>query len=164
MNTQTPPALDSSRITYQVPRDVLVRILWRRLMFRSRNHVILGLYIMLAVVCFIIGGGAEIAAYIFIGFAIANPIGIYGGVTKGVGDNPQITDPKTVDFSPSGLVTTGPNWKIEMPWTRFKGFSEDGSYFFLHVSESGTVSVVPKSAFTTEQQQKFREYAKTLNA
>jgi hypothetical protein len=164
MNMQTTPPLDSSRITYQVPHDVLVRILWRRMMFRSRNLSILGVCILLAVVCFIMGGGAEIAAYVFLGFAIANPIGIYGAINKSVGNNSEMTDLKTVDFNSSGLVATGPNWRHEMPWTRFRGFSEDDSYFYLHLSDSGTASIVPKSAFTAEQQQKFRGYAQARNA
>lgn len=90
------------------------------------------------------------------------PIIQYRALAKAV-DNDRIwTDPKTLDFSSSQLVSTGPNWKIESPWTRFKGSSEDADYFYLHISDNGIAAVIPKSAFSAEQQQKFRQYAQVL--
>jgi hypothetical protein len=48
-----------------------------------------------------------------------------------------------------------------MPWTRFKRFSEDATYFYLDLSQNGIGSVVPKSAFSREQLEKFREYERS---
>jgi hypothetical protein len=49
-----------------------------------------------------------------------------------------------------------------LPWTTFKGFSEDPTYFYLHLTDTGFASIIPKTAFTPESQQKFREYATPL--
>lgn len=99
-----------------------------------------------------------------LGALIAMPIVLYRAIAKAV-DNDRIwTDPKTLEFGPSQLVATGPNWKTEMPWTQFKGFSEDDTYFYLHLSDNGITSVIPKSAFSSDQQEHFRQYAQTRNA
>lgn len=159
-----PPLLDLQTISYQMPGDVLVRILFRRLMSRSLMVGILFIYVIFAIICLKSGGGAEIVAYFLLCLAIAKPIGVYLAVTRVIRNDSQLTDPKTVEFGPSRIVVTGPNWKNEMPWTRFKGFSEDSAYFYLHLSKVGMASIVPKSAFTMEQLQLFRQYGKTLNA
>lgn len=92
------------------------------------------------------------------------PIAQYRAIAKAVDNDRTWTDPKTLDFSPSQLVLTGPNWKTEMPWTRFRGFSEDATYFYLHLSDNGIASLIPKSAFSPEQRQRFRQYAQIRNA
>lgn len=101
---------------------------------------------------------------IFLMFLVFMPIAQYLVIAKAVDNDRTWTDPKTLDFSSSQLVLTGPNWKTEMPWTRFIGFSEDATYFYLHLSNSGIASVIPKSSFSAEQQQLFRQYAQTRNA
>jgi hypothetical protein len=160
---QPPPIPESSTITYQVPRDVLIRIWWRRMFLRPRLIVLLCLEVLVALVCFFLGNGAELAAYILLALAIVAPISIYRAVVKAVQNDPQLTDRKSIEFSPSRLVVTGSDWKTEVPWTRFRGFSEDETYFYLHLADNGLASIVPKSAFKPEQQQRFREYAKTRN-
>lgn len=159
---QAPPFLESSSITYQIPRNVLIRIWWRRMMFRPRLMILTSILIILGITCLILGNGSEIVGYFLIVFAIVAPFNIYRAVSKAIDDNSQWTDRKTLDFSPSRLVATGPSWKSELPWTHFKGFSEDDDYFYLHLSNNGLASVVPKSAFTSEQQQRFRQCASTL--
>ncbi len=101
---------------------------------------------------------------IFLMFLVFMPIAQYLVIAKAVDNDRTWTDPKILDFSSSQLVLTGPNWKTEMPWTRFIGFSEDATYFYLHLSNSGIASVIPKSSFSAEQQQLFRQYAQTRNA
>lgn len=164
IHMQPPPIPESSSITYQMPRDVLIRIWWRRMMLRPRILIWLSFDIVLAIACFILGGGAEIAAYFLLGVAIAGPVAIYRGLAKAIDTDPAWTDLKTLEFGSSRLVSTGPNWKNEIPWTRFQGFSEDPAYFYLHIADNGLASVIPKNAFTPDQQQSFREYAKTRNA
>jgi YcxB-like protein len=130
------------------------------MMFRRSAIISLGINILLSLVCFVKGGRFQIGGYILLGLAAGIPFANYRAIARAVENNSQMADSKTVDFSPSGLVATGPNWRNEMPWTRFKGFSEDGTYFYLHLSENGMASIVPKSAFTAEQAQTFRDYAK----
>ncbi len=104
------------------------------------------------------------AGFVLLALFILSPINIYRVLAKAVDGNSQFTDPKTLEFSSTRLVITGPNWKSELSWTTFRGFSEDATYFYLHLSDNRIVSVIPKSAFTPESQQKFREYAKAGHA
>ena len=34
-----------------------------------------------------------------------------------------------VEFGPSHMMVTGAHWKTEVPWTRYKGFSEHDTFF-----------------------------------
>lgn len=92
---------------------------------------------------------------------VLTPINLYRALAKAIDGNPEYTDQKTLEFSSSRLVFIGPNWRSELPWTTFRGFSEDELYFYLHLSDNGLASVLPKSAFTAEQQGQFRQYAKS---
>ncbi len=157
-----PPALpDTQKVSYQVPRDVLIRIWWRRMMFRRRRLLFIAFLIAFSAACFVMRGGMEYAGIIFSVFLVMMPISLYRVLAKAADNDRVWTDPKTVEFSSSQIVVTGPNWRTEMPWTRFKRFSEDTTYFYLDLSDNGLGSVIPKSAFSTEQQQKFRQHART---
>jgi hypothetical protein len=134
------------------------------MMLRPNRLIAIALLVIFSIVAFVVGGGAEYAGYVFVGLLIMMPISVYRVLVRAVENNKQLTDPKTVEFSSTRLVVTGPDWKNEMAWTRFRGFSEDASYFYLHLSDNGLASVVPKSAFAPEQEQIFREYARTRNA
>lgn len=101
----------------------------------------------------------EYAGFVLVIFLGMAPINIYRAVAKAVAGNSQYTDAKTLEFSSARLVVIGPNWRSELPWTTFRGFSEDATYFYLHLSDNGLASVIPKSSFTGESQAKFREYA-----
>jgi len=157
---QPPPVPEALKISYQMPRNVLIRIWWRRMILRPR--VIAGMTIMLAgaIFFFVIRAGIQSAGFVILALLIMTPINFYRVLAKAVDGNSQYTDPKTLEFSSSRLITTGPNWKSELPWTTFRGFSEDATYFYLHLSDNGIASVIPKSPFTPELEQKFREYAK----
>jgi hypothetical protein len=158
---QPPPPPETQRVTYQIPRDVLVRIWWRRMLFRRRRLFFMAFLIAFSVACFIMRGGIEYAGIIFAVFLVMMPISLYRVLAKAADSDRVWTDPKTLEFSPSQVVITGPNWKTEMPWTRFKRFSEDATYFYLDLSENALGSVIPKSAFSIEQQERFRQYART---
>ena len=161
---EAPPVPEALKISYQMPRNTLIRIWWKRMMLRPR--VIAGMTIMLAgaIFFFVIRAGIQSAGFVILALFILIPISFYRVLAKAVDGNSQFTDPKTLEFSSTRLVITGPNWKSELPWTTFRGFSEDATYFYLHLSDNGIASVIPKSAFTPELEQKFREYAKAGHA
>src|SRR5262245_14510602 len=161
----TPSTLPNGMtVHYQVPRDILVRILWLRMLLRPRRLASLALLALTAMLIRFGKPGSDLFVFTFVGaVAIFIPINLYRMIAKAVDDNAQLTDPKTVEFNASRLVVTGPNWRSELPWTTFHGFSEDDSYFYLHLSSNGFASVVPKATFTPEQKEAFREYAKTRN-
>jgi YcxB-like protein len=161
---QPPPLPNTQKISYQVPRDILIRIWWRRMMLQPRRLFFSGFILLVGVSLLFLGPGALSAGVIFLWFFILIPILQYRAIVKAIDNDPIWTDPKTLEFTSSQLALTGPNWKSEMPWTRFKGFSEDATYFFLHLSDTGIASVIPKSAFSAEQQELFRQYAQTRNS
>jgi hypothetical protein len=113
----------------------------------------------LAAFCFLVREGLEYAGFVLLLLAALFPLNVYRALARAIDGNSQYTDPKTVEFSPTRVIVTGPNWKSELPWTTFKGLSEDPSYFYLHLSDNGMASVIPKNSFTPESQKQFREYA-----
>jgi len=155
-----PPLPDRQIVSYQVTRDVLVRIWWRRMMLRPRRLLLSGFILLVSISCFSLWNDAFVGL-IFLLVLVFLPIAQYRTLAKAVDNDRMWTDPKTLEFSSSQLLLTGPDWKSEMPWTRFKGFSEDDTYFYLPLSDNGIASVIPKSAFSPDQQQKFRQYAQT---
>jgi hypothetical protein len=157
------PLLDTQRISYQVPRDILIRIWWRRMMLRPRRLFFTAVILLIGISFLFVWPDDMFVGLIFLLFLVFMPIFLYRALAKAVDNDRMLTDPKTLDFGSSQLVVTGPNWKSEMTWSRFKGFSEDATYFYLHLSDNGIASVIPKSAFSAEQQQIFRQYAQTRN-
>ena len=155
-----PPLLpDTQKVSYQVPRDTLARIWWRRMMLRSRGLYYSAFLLPVSVWFLFLGAQNAYIGLLVLSFVVVMPILKYQALAKAVDNDRTLTDPKTLEFSASRLVVTGPDWKTEVPWTRYRGFSEDHSYFYLHLSDNGIASVIPKSAFSAEQQQRFRQYA-----
>jgi hypothetical protein len=110
-------------------------------------------------------GMGEGVEYLGIGFLVLIafvPVIAYFNLARMVDSNAQYTDLKTLEFGPTRLVVTGPDWKSELPWTYFKRFSEDETYFYLHLTRNGIGSAIPKEAFSREQQERFRRYAQTV--
>ena len=97
----------------------------------------------------------RVLSYAILAVVILLPFALRRGIARAIDQNPQFTDPKTMTFGPEGIHLAGPNFKSEMGWSMFKGFSEDASYFYLHMSDTGFDSVLPKSAFTPSQQDLF---------
>ncbi len=128
-------------------------------MLRPRTLGALATMFGIALFSFLVRDGMEYAGFVLLLLIALSPINTYRVIARAVDGNSQYTDPKTVEFSPTQIITAGPNWKSELPWTTFRGFSEDHTYFYLHLTDSGFVSIIPKSAFTSDAQQKFREYA-----
>ena len=158
---QPPPLPDTDKICYQVPRDVLIRVWWRRLMFRPWLLLLMAFLLVFSATCFVIRRGMEYAGSIFAVFLVLAPLSAYRILAKAADNDRAWTDRKTMEFGPSQIVVTGPDWKTEMSWRRFKRFSEDSTYFYLDLLDNGLGSVVPKSAFSIEQQERFRHYARS---
>ena len=114
--------------------------------------------------CFMLPDSVGYLGIFLLGLATFMPINIYRALAKAVDGNSQWTDRKTVEYNASNLVVTGPDWRNETTWSRFKGFSEDALYFYLPISDNGIAAIFPKSAFTPDQQQKFRQCANKRTA
>jgi len=166
---QTSPSAESPEISYQtsayqIPARVLIRIWWRRLMFSPRVLVAVSVCTLIGAGCLALPDDLRLFSILPLFIAFMTPINAHRSLAKSVHCEPQWTDPRTLDFSASRLIFTGPDWRNEMAWSRFKGFSEDTGYFYLHLRYEPLVSVIPKSAFTPGEQEKFRECAKARYA
>lgn len=133
-------------------------------MLRPRRLATIALLVVVSTACFMVRQGMEYVGVVLVVVIVMMPFNVHRVLARAVDGNSQFTDSKILEFSPSQIVVTGPNWKTEQAWTRFKGFSEDDTYFYLHLSDNGLASVIPKSAFSSEQQQRFRQYAGARNA
>jgi hypothetical protein len=134
------------------------------MMLRPRRLLFSAVILLVGISLFFIWPDDLFVGVIFLLLLVFMPIAQYRAIAKAIGHDRMWTDAKTLEFGSSQLVVTGPDWKSEMPWSRFIGFSEDDTYFFLHLSDNGVASVIPKAAFSSEQQQFFRQYAQTRNA
>jgi len=134
------------------------------MMLRPRRLLFSAFILLVGISFFFLWPNDAFVGLIFLMFLVFMPIAQYRAIAKAVDNDQTLTDSKTLDFGSSQLVVTGPNWKTEVPWTRFRGFSEDATYFYLHLSDNGIASVIPKSSFSAEQQQLIRQYAQTRNA
>jgi|GEM_PF-3273195 len=156
-----PPLPETFTIHYQVPRDILLRIWWRRMLFhrnRARFYVLLFVAVGLIVYAAPRAIGVYVAIFICLYLALT-PFTLRHRLAKAIDETPQFTDPKTVEVGPSHVIISGPNWRTEIPWTTYRAFSEDESYFFLSGTDARLPAVVPKSAFTAHQMEQFRAYA-----
>jgi hypothetical protein len=157
----TTPA--SHTVTYQMKGADLARIYFSRAFFKRRSLFAFLLLLVAAVLIYSAGHEFRYGAYFFLGFAIIYPWIWYRKVADTIAQTAHLTCQKTLTYDSAGTVVAGPGFKSEQQWTWFKGFSEDAAYFYLHLSNTGMDSVVPKSAFTPEQQEAFRTWAQSAN-
>jgi len=68
-----------------------------------------------------------------------------------------------VTLDSSGVVVIGPNYRSELAWSVLKAFSEDATYFCLHLAKNGFDSVISKAAFDEYQRDDFRKLASVCN-
>lgn len=159
--TQT-SGLNYRTTPYRVPRRVLIWIGWRRIIRARRTLLALSIWLALGVGCLFLPGGLRVLAAVPLLLVAIAPLNVLQLCAKSVDAEPQLTDEKTLEFSRTHLAFTGPDWRNEMTWTRFKGLSEDPAHFFLDLRRSNLAVVIPKSAFTPDLEQAFRECAKDI--
>jgi len=152
-------------VSYQFQRQVLIKMLFWRIVRRPRRVRSMALFAGAAVVFYFVDSrNLRFFSYALVLVVLYLPIEVYRGVTRIIDRNSKFTDPVSVTFGPVGVTAVGPNYKTETAWSMFKGFSEDDDYFYLHLSDIGFDSCSPKSAFTPEQQMAFRQYAQKCNS
>ncbi len=98
-------------------------------MLRPRRLFLSAFIFLVSIGCLFLWPAERFLGLIFLLFLVFLPIIQYRGIAKAIDSDRIWTDPKTLEFSPSQLQFTGPNWKSEWPWTRYTGFSEDDAYF-----------------------------------
>jgi hypothetical protein len=160
----TVPLPDHETVTYQVPRNELVRVIFRRMLVSRRRIRNTALFLAAAVLFYFSYAQLRDWSYAIVAVVLILPFALRRSIVGAIDQNPQFTDLKTITFGPEGVHLVGPNYKSELEWSMFKGFSEDASYFYLHLSDTGFDSVLPKSAFTPPQQELFRKLASRRKA
>jgi hypothetical protein len=154
--------LNYRTLPYQVARGALIWTWWKRIVFSPRTLIALSLWLVMAVGCLFLPGDFRFFAVLPALFFLLAPFNVYQLYAKAVDGEPQLTDEKTLEFSRTRLAFTGPDWRNEMTWKRFKRLSEDPDYFFLDLRHNSLAVVIPKGAFTPELEQSFRECAKSV--
>src|SRR5712664_3324389 len=93
---QPPPVPETLKISYQMPRNVLIRIWWKRMMLRPR--VIAGMTIMLAgaIFFFVIRAGIQSAGFVIFALLIMTTINFFRFLPKWIDGNSQFTVPKSL--------------------------------------------------------------------
>lgn len=150
-------------VSYQMPRNQLLQIWWRRWLLRPRLLILLSVLLVAALNFIFMSERMFWYGVLILVMVVVFPLSIYRVFGRAIDEEPDYIALKKLEFDPSRLIITTPNAKGEMLWTRFRRFSEDEKYFYLHLSDSNPVSVIPKSAFTPEQTDKFRAYASAAN-
>ena len=162
LSDPTEAALYTHTASYQIPRDVLIR-LTLSLGF-SRLRIICLVFGFLVIAASLYFNGAGTASFVFILLGISFPLLRYWTAIRIV-DNRNLALPTTLSFGPAGIVLGGSNYRIESAWIRFKAFSEDANYLYLCNTKGSRLPavVVPKAALSAQQQEKFRRYGSALN-
>src|SRR5215471_8642406 len=106
------------KVRYQVPRDILLRTWFRRSIFSHRRLLNMAVLFGLSVTCFVMGLPFAYAGVLFATLLLMTPIALCLALARALAADRIHTDPKTVEFSPTQIVVTGPDWRSEMTWTR----------------------------------------------
>lgn len=145
---------------YQIPRELYLSMWTKRWILRPRFLLIELFFLCGAIFLFaFFGDDVFFGVVICLAFALLMPILVRVALKRTLRDNPTFTDRKTVSFDDQKLIAEGPNWKTELPWTYFRRFSESDDYLFLDMTRQGLGSIIPKTALTRDQIEKFRGYA-----
>src|SRR5205809_6665560 len=112
-----PPPPDTQRVSYQLPPDVPIRIWWRRMMRRPRRLIATAILLIFTAISLALGDGMEYVGIIFLIWAVMMPINLYRVLAKPVATHKEVTDPRTVRFTSSRTVASGPDSNTELPWT-----------------------------------------------
>ncbi|HEX4584795.1 MAG TPA: YcxB family protein [Burkholderiaceae bacterium] len=153
---------DSATITFQLPRDELVRTLWRRVVSRPRYLQSMGLFFALALIAMSAGPRSFYVGLLLFFYVLARPWAARQAIARNVDANTMLTDERTVEFGPAGISAAGPDWKTSVPWRYFKVWSEDDRNFYLEVGVVGLASIIPKRVMTDQQRQLLRMYLASI--
>jgi len=151
-------------IRYVVPRDVLRRIYWRRLMKRPSRIVLMFLLVVLGmnVLTRVPDDPWRIFGFMCILLCLFGPTALWIQLGRAIDANPHLTDEKSLEFNERRVIASGADWRNELAWTRFKGLSEDAAYFYLELPTPGLATVIPKRAMNDSQQAAFRRAAAAI--
>jgi hypothetical protein len=158
-----PPPLNSRSITYQIPRNELISVVYGRMIRRPRFIRALGLCMVAAALFFVAGPRGHSVAGAICLFVVLLPVFAYRAVIAKVEKSQHLLGPKMLTFNAAGCIFTGSGQRQEYAWNLFKVFSENAGYFFLQFTADGPAVIIPKSAFTPAQLVEFRQYGNAVN-
>jgi hypothetical protein len=147
-------------VSYQIPRNEIIRILFLRLLRRPGFIGVLIFLLLLTVYMFYHNADYS---WVFVGLILLIFLWqSYRRVVRIVDQTPSYTELKTLAFGETGLVFTGSNSRVEYTWKFFRACSENAAYFYLSTSPAYFGTAIPKSAFTLQQQDEFRRCASAI--
>jgi len=147
-------------LSYQLPRDVLVRTLWLRMLRTRRIALIAIVFLLVAIGTIVTGGASWYLGYFALAYLVFMPFSLWRSIARAIDNNPHQTDRKTATFTSRRIIISGTDWRTELPWSAFNGFSEDSRFLYFHTPPAGWASLVPKSALSADQQEALRDLAR----
>jgi len=159
-----PPPLTEQTVTYQLSRKEAVRFLFFHSLRRGRMIRSAVVLLAVAAFCFYLGSGSRSLGFACVLFVLLFPLFYYRNVGRLIDKNPALTARRTLTFGPVGIMTSRCGTNTRMTWTGFKSFTENATYFVLRHSGYQMESILPKAAFTPQQQEEFRRYGEAINA
>ena len=148
-------------VRYQLTKSEAVLTALRRRMLRRPFIVVeAGLLVTTLLVWF---WGAEYR-YLGIWFGalfVFLPVFTLIVLLKTVQNIPILTSETTLSFDASGITLSTAGLTSQLAWSTYRRWSESSEHFFLYLGES-VATTIPKRAFTPEDADLFRTYAKAI--
>ncbi len=147
-------------LTFEIDPATLAAVLRRRLFAGSRFLIMLALILALVVW---LGFTAGVVFAMAFGSVLLILLGVRWWMAPGqwLRSQPHLCERRTIHVSSERLGLSTETVKSEVPWTYFLCWCETSEYFMLDLTRSGFCSVIPKSAMTRDQEETFREWAKS---
>lgn len=149
---------ESIEIQYRLDRESYAKLIRKRLVRSRRFHVSLGL-MTLALILISFGGNIFYVLLCLIVYCLAMGYRLWQMPLTWLKSAPYLTEEKTVRFTADRIFTETPSVKSEIGWTNYIAWCEDSDYLMLYLVPTGFCSAFPKSAFSEEQLQQFRDWA-----
>ena len=96
---QPPPLPDTQKVSYQVPRNTLIRIWWRRTIFRPRLLIYSAFLLPVGVWFLFLGRENVYFGLLALSFVVVMPIIHYWALATAVDNDRTFTDPRSLEFS-----------------------------------------------------------------
>lgn len=151
--------MDTIEIEFEVDSKVYASVIRRRLFRRERvvfDFVIVTGMLLVALL------SRQTAAYLGTGLCLVLATAHYIRLSLAPGQwlaqSPHLKEKKRMWFTSDRISIETALVKSEVRWTYFPAWDENPEFFMLDLNASGFCFLIPKTAFSDEQQDQFRDW------